>query len=410
MEIPRTNSPLRTVDPFLMSSRLKSVLAISFFIGTCLASSILAEMPATGRQGAAPALQPFVDDNEIAGFITVVSDAQGPRDITVLGMADREKQIPMREDALFWIASMSKPITAVGVLLLVDEGKLKLDDPVEKYIPDFKDQMVIKEKSPDHIVLEKPVRPITIADCLSHTAGLPFKSLIEQPTLDMLPLRIAVLSHAAAPLLHQPGSKYLYSNAGINTAGRIIEIVSGMDYESFMQQRLFAPLGMKDTTSFPSASQVARLARAYKANADKTSLEPTDVSQLFYPLTSQLRHPMPGGGYFSTAADVSAFGRMLLNGGLHAGKRILSDAAVQQLRSRHTPASLNADYGLGVKREADGSYGHDGAYSTNLTIDPTGGRVLVYMVQVAGYRTDKGRSALAAFKRTAATIKGTPVK
>src|SRR5262245_22162734 len=153
----------------------------------------------------------------------------------------------MKTDNVFWIASMSKPITAVGLMMLVDEGKVKLDDPVEKYLPEFKDQWLAAEQDKDHVLLKKPKHPITVRNILSHTSGMPFKSAMEEPTLDGLALRDAVRSYVLTPLQTEPDTKYQYSNAGINTAGRIIEVVGGMPYEDFMQKRLFDPLGMKDT-------------------------------------------------------------------------------------------------------------------------------------------------------------------
>src|SRR6187431_3084199 len=156
--------------------------------------------------------------------------------------------VSAQADAMFWIASMSKAITAAGLMVLVDEGKVALDDPVEKYLPEFKGQMVVAEKNDAHMLLRKPAHPITVREVLSHMSGLPFSAAIEKPTLDGLPLAAAVRSYAMSPLQTEPGTAYQYSNAGINTAARIIEVVSGMKYEDFMQQRLFDPLGMKDTT------------------------------------------------------------------------------------------------------------------------------------------------------------------
>src|SRR5207248_4689217 len=128
--------------------------------------------------------------------------------------------------------------------------------------------------------LKKPGHDITVREILSHTSGLPFSSALEQPTFDLLPLRVAVLSYAMTPLLFEPGTKYQYSNAGINTAGRIIEVVSGMPYEDFLQKRLFDPLGMKDTTFWPNEEQLTRLAKSYKPNAAKNDLEETVITQL----------------------------------------------------------------------------------------------------------------------------------
>ena len=155
----------------------------------------------------------------------------------------------MRTDALFWIASLAKPMTAAALMMLVDEGQMQLDDPVETYLPEFKGQW-----------LARPKRPVTVRHLLSHTSGLPFTSALEAPTLDRLPLRDAVQSYAMTPLQFEPGSHYRYSNAGFNTAGRLIEVVSGLPYEEFMRRRLFTPLGMTDTYFKPPESLDIRIA------------------------------------------------------------------------------------------------------------------------------------------------------
>src|SRR5262249_51455558 len=140
------------------------------------------------------------------------------------------------------------------------------------------------------------------------------------------------------PLRTEPGTKYAYSNAGINIGGRLIEVLSGMPYEDFLDKRLFEPLGMKDTTFWPNEEQVPRLAKAYKPNAAKDGLDETKIGQLRYPLSKRAgRYPMPGGGLFSTAADVGRFCRMLLNGGTLDGKRVLSEDSVKAMSTRQTP-------------------------------------------------------------------------
>ncbi|MBB5034718.1 serine hydrolase domain-containing protein [Prosthecobacter vanneervenii] len=348
----------------------------------------------------ASVLQPYVDDKVLAGAVTMVADKDKVVDVTTVGWADIAAKKPMAKDAIFWIASMSKPITATAFMMLVDEGKVSLDDPVEKYLPEFKGQMVVAEKDGEHVLLKKPKHPITVRNVLSHTSGLAFKSAVENPTLDMLPLRVAVLSYAAAPLQFEPDTKYQYANAGINTAARIIEVVSGMSYEDFMQQRLFAPLGMVDTTFWPSEEQEKRIATSYKANEGKTDLEATTVGQLHYPLHERIRQPMPAGGLFSTAADVVKFCQMLLNGGQLNGKRYISEAALKQLQTKQTAEGLNA-YSLGYQLNGS-AFGHGGAYSTNMSIDPAKGIATVFMVQNAGWRTDEGRKILPAFQKAAA--------
>jgi CubicO group peptidase (beta-lactamase class C family) len=274
----------------------------------------------------------------------------------------------MTTDALFWIASQSKPITAAALMMLVDERKVRLDDPVERYLPEFEGQWLAAERGKDHLVLRKPRRPITVRHILSHTSGLPFSSALERPTLDLLPLRVAVGSYAMTPLLFEPGSRYQYANAGINTAGRIIEVVSGVPYEAFLERRLLRPLGMKDTTFRPTARQLRRLAKSYKPNARGTGLEERAITQLHYPLDDRQRQPMPAGGLISTAHDLARFCRMMLGGGVLDVKRYLSEAAVKEMTRKQTGPGVPEGYGLDWA-VGDGSFGHGGAYATNMTVD-----------------------------------------
>jgi CubicO group peptidase (beta-lactamase class C family) len=331
------------------------------------------------------ALQPFVDSHSLAGAVTLVADKDKVLSLDAVGFADVVAKKPLKTDALFWIASQSKPITATALMMLVDEGKVKLDDPVEKYLPEFKDQELEVGK-----VRMKPKLPITVRQILSHTSGMPFKSALEQPALDLFPLEERVKSYAKTPLQFEPGSKYQYSNAGINTAGRIIEVVSGMPYEDFLQKRLFGPLGMKDTTFWPNEDQLARLAKSYKPSNDKKNLEETTIGQLTYPLNDRKRQPMPAGGLFATASDVGRFCQMILNGGEFKAKRCLSNDALAQMTTKQTGDALTVNYGLGWSTGA--TVGHGGAYSTNMTIDLKRGLIMVWMVQHAGFPENGGKS------------------
>ena len=331
--------------------------------------------PGVSEVRIAAALQPFVDNQTLAGAVTLVADKDKVLSLEAIGWSDVMNMLRMPIDALFWIASMSKPITATALMMLVDEGKVKLDDPVEKYLPEFKNVYLVGSKMPGH----SP----TVSEVMSHTSGLPFGSPQEKPTIDVLPLKDAVLSYTKNPLQSEPGTKYQYSNAGINTAGRIIEVVSGMPYEEFLAKRLFGPLGMKDTTFWPSEAQIKRLAKSYKPGKDKTGLEETKISQLKYPLSDRKsRFACPGGGLFSTASDCGVFCQMLLNGGVYKGKRYISEAAVKELSSKQTPKDIDTNYGLGFT--AGSTFGHGGAYSTNMSIDTKRGLVYVWMVQSVG--------------------------
>jgi CubicO group peptidase (beta-lactamase class C family) len=361
----------------------------------------------------AAALKPYVESHTLAGAVTLVASKDRVLDVQAVGWADIAAGKPMRTDALFWIASMSKPLTATALMMLVDEGKVNLDDPVEKYLPEFRGQMLAASQDADHAELKKPARPITVRDVLSHTSGLPFMSRVERK-IDTYPLRVAAMSYALTPLKFEPGSKYDYSNAGINTAGRILEVVSGLPYEEFMARRLFRPLGMKDTTLWPTPKQLARLAKSYKPDAAKTGLEETTIDQLTYPLSDTTRGPSPAGGYFSTAADMGRFCQMLLSGGEWGGQRYVSENALRHMTCCQTKELLGKDgngYGLGFSvsgrpYRADGpapagSFGHGGAYATNMRVDAVRSLVTVWMVQHAGYPGPDGGKIEPAFRKAA---------
>jgi CubicO group peptidase (beta-lactamase class C family) len=364
--------------------------------------------PARGQaHRIAPVLQPFVDSHSLAGAVALVAEKDRVLATEAVGFADIAAGRPMAADSVFWIASMSKPITAAAVMVLVDEEKLTIDDPVEKYLPEFRGQMVAVYQDDAMRLLKKPRHPITVRNVLAHTSGLPFASSIEQPTLDGRSLEVATVSYALTPLLFDPDTKYLYSNAGINTAGRIVEVLSGMPFERFVEERLFKPLGMIDTTFWPDENQVARLAKSYRPKPDAAvpTLEETPIKQLRLPLTDrQWRHPMPAGGYFSTAADVGRFCRMLLGGGELEGRRVLSEKAVRQMTSRQTPADLKESYGLGFQVNGM-SFGHGGAQSTNMSIDPATGLAIVWMVQHVGF-PGEGAKAQGDFQQAAAAAFG----
>ena len=369
---------------------------IAFVLALFFSKLLFAEAPATSSS----VLKPFVDKHELAGAVALVADKNKVLSVESVGFADIAAGKVMKQDNIFWIASQTKPMTAVAVMMLVDDGKISLDDPIEKYLPEFRGQMVVTEKDNEHVVLRKPKHPITVRETLNHTSGLPFKSAIEEPTLDGLSLSSAVRSYAMTPLLSEPGTVYRYSNAGINTAARLIEVVGKVKYEDFMQQKLFDPLGMKDTTFWPNEAQSLRVAKSYRPDSSKTNLTEFPISQLIYPLTDRgHRFPMPAGGLFSTAIDTSLFCRMLLNNGELDGKRYLSENAIRELSKRQTPPTIKESYGLGFSVSPD-SYGHGGAHATNMEIRSGKGLVLVWMVQHGGFPGDGGK-AQGAFKNWA---------
>lgn len=335
-------------------------------------------------EGLGEALRAELEAGHLAGAVLLVTNAERTLVVDAVGKADLESGRAMSPDAVCWIASMTKPMTAVAVMMLVDEGKIALDDPVVKHVPEFRSCWVAREANPQRMVLERPTQTMTIRHLLSHTSGLPFRSPVEEPTIDVVSLETAVRSYPPVPLESEPGTRYRYSNAGINTAGRIVELVGRMPYHDFMRTRMFEPLGMKDTTFLPTAEQLERLATAYRAKANRSGLEATRIVQLKYPLDGPGRHAVPGGGLFSTAEDCGRFCRMLLGRGMFEGRRILSEAAVSELCRRQTPDGMKESYGLGFNVNGDGSFGHGGAYGTQFTVDPARGIGICWLIQDAG--------------------------
>jgi CubicO group peptidase (beta-lactamase class C family) len=328
------------------------------------------------------AMQPYLDGYKLAGVIGIIADKTGKiRYRNILGYADVEARKPMSEENVFWIASMSKMFAGASIMMLADEGKVSLDDPVTKFIPPLEKWMVVEEKDKSHVLLKPVARPVTIRHILSHTSGLTGSSELQQVTgSDSTSLKARALSSVTGPLQWQPGDKYAYGNPGMNVAARIVEIVSDMPYEEFLQKRFFDPLGMTETTFWPSEAQIDRLAGAYGPNKGTNGYIRGSVGFLTRPYSDRVhRFPEAGGGLFSTTHDILRYGLLLANDGELDGKRYLSHAAMDELRKEQTGAT-KVNYSLGYHLR-NGMFGHDGAYGTDLSVDPETGLVAVFMIQ-----------------------------
>ncbi len=362
---------------------------------------------ATGVSDASPlhaAAQQLVDRHLVSGVVALVGNGDGVLRIETAGYADIAARRPMAPDSLFWIASMSKAFTGTAVMMLVDEGKIGLDDPVEKYLPEFGRQMLLVEKDANHALLRKPARPITIRHLLSHTSGLGHRTPLEEEHIDHLSLRDNVLAYPLVPLNFPAGERYDYSNEGINTAGRIVEVVSGLPFDVFLRERILGPLGMRDTTFHPDAGQLARLAKSYGLDSGPGGLRELPIDQLGYPLDNPARGVCPAGGLFSTADDIYRFCRMIYHGGTLDGRRYLSRAAVDamtatQIGQLSMGGILDYGYGFGwltrrkVSRANDpvnlGTFGAGGAYNTNMWINRPRNLITVWLVHQEDFPEDK---------------------
>ena len=371
--------------------------SIRIFAVVTLAACSAQAVPA---KGIADALQPFVDNHEIAGAVTLVADKDKVLSLDAAGYSDLAAKTPMRADNLFAIASMTKPVTTTAILMLQEEGKLSVDDPVAKYLP-----VLANLKTADG----KPAK-ITLRHLLTHTSGMgeatPQESRNARTLADLIP------HFADKPLQFEPGSKWQYCQSGINTLGRIVEVASGESFPDFLQKRLFDPLKMKDTTFYPTHDQVARLAKSYKATDGK--LEEAVGRR---DPTAHDHFPAANGGLFSTAADYGRFCRMLLNRGSLDGKQYLTPDSVKlmstiqtgDLKTGFTPGN---GWGLGccVVRQpqgvtamlSPGTFGHGGAFGTQAWIDPVKQRIYVLMVQRSNFPNSDASDVRKAFQEAAA--------
>ncbi len=326
-----------------------------------------------------PAMEEAVKAKQAAGIVTLVMEKGKIVHHDAAGMADIAKGRAMEKDALFWIASMTKSVNGAAILCLVDDGKLSLDEPASKWLPELA-KVTVEGGA-------KPEKPITLRMLLSHTAGIAFPS--RKPSDGAISLKSYVSTLIKTPLAFQPGSAYEYG-FGPTVAGRILEIVSGMKYEDFLRTRLFEPLGMKDTTFHPDDVHRARIARTYKMDEDTNELVPG--YNPFVTSDASVQHmPEPAGGLFSTAADMGRFYAMVASGGELDGKRILSQKTVQDMLMPVTAGGKQLNYACGWMHNTEtqrvcaampvGSHGHGGAFATNGWIDPSSGLVTVFMVQ-----------------------------
>jgi CubicO group peptidase (beta-lactamase class C family) len=356
------------------------LLLATFFIVTADCLSEDAAPPASPAVTAA--LQPYLDSFKMAGIVGVIADRSGKiRYRNLFGYADVETGQPISENNVFWIASMSKMFVGASIMMLVDEGKVSLDDPVTNYIPELAKWMVLTESNEDHVLLKPLVRPVTLRNLLSHTSGLAALSELQRTVgPDRAPLKFRAISSVTGPLQSQPGDKYAYGNQDMNIAARVVEIVSGMPYEEFIQERIFDPLGMTETTFWPDQAEIARLAGAYGPNQETNGFARGRIEFLTKPYDDRVhRFPEAAGGLFSTTHDVLRYGVMLANDGEVDGKRYLSHAAMAELRKEQT-GTTKVNYSLGYHLRND-MFGHDGAYGTDLSVNPKTGMIAIFMVQ-----------------------------
>lgn len=326
-----------------------------------------------------PAMEAAVAGKDAAGIVTLVMKEGKVVHHEAVGMADIGAVKVMAKDAVFWIASMTKSINGTALMMLVEEGKVTLDEPAAKWLP-----ALAKVKMKDG---SAPKTAITLRMLLSHTAGIAFPP--RKADDGAVSLKQYVDRLLADPLAFEPGSDYEYG-FGPTVAGRLLEVVTGKPYEVFLKERLFEPLGMVDTMFHPDEARRARIAQTYKLDEETKELA-VSYNPFFTSSAAVKRMVEPAGGLFSTAADMGRFYAMVANGGELDGKRILSETAVKEMTTPVSAGGKPITYGLGWQccTEANakmsplgvGTFGHGGAFGTNGWVDLERKIATVFLVQ-----------------------------
>ncbi len=339
-----------------------------------------------GAELARAALQPFVDNGQIVGAVSMTS-VSGKVEVARVGVADPKTGRKFDDHTMFSIASMSKGFAGASVMVCVDRKMLSLDDPISKYIPDMAEIKVAERRDDGTTILRPPKTQMTLRMCLSHVAGFPF---LLRASRRGGSCSLSLATKAAivpdVPLQRDPMVKHQYSNIDIDLAARVVEIVARMPYEDFLEQTFFKPLGMNETTFFPSPEQLSNtifVARVAKDKPYEDGNRDHWAKNLRTPGTrGRDRFAAGGGGLYATAGDVMKFYMMLANDGCAPdGTRILSHESIVQLSTSQYP---NLDrYTLGLRQYGDW-FGHDGALQTEAYANWKENRVCLLYVQITG--------------------------
>jgi len=347
----------------------------------------------SGTTFARDALQKYVDSGEMPGAINVFYK-DGVQETACIGYADYDKKRPITLDDHYMQCSQTKGFCGVTIAQLVEEGKITLDDPVSKYLPEFKNLWVEKSNKDGVKTLEKAKNTLTVRMCLNHTGGFPFE-LANFQTMGgwsrRMPLRSVAATAAAQPILFEPGTRVQYSNVGIDIGAAVVEAVTGKRWEQVLQERVFDPLGMKDSTFYPTEAQLATKIEMYDVKGGQKARWRKDNPSMQRPYGDDRVFASAGAGLWTTARDQLKFYKMLMNLGIgDNGVRILKEETVKAIIAVSTrPAGLkDPNYSLGlrapIKDSDDEWFGHGGAWGTNCMVNWHRKQLKFWAVQFCG--------------------------
>ena len=338
----------------------------------------------SGTTYAADVVKPYIQSGELPGIITVLAKGD-VYEIHCAGWADVEKKIPITMDSMFRQCSQTKGFCGVSIAMLVEEGKISLDDPVAKYLPEFKSLKVMQGKGKNKKIVPAK-NTLTIRMVMNHTGGFPFETVTKNKKgWCAASLRDSAKEAAATPLLFEPGTEVKYSNTGIDIGAAVVEVVTGKPWEVFLQERIFEPLGMTNTTFFPTEEQLATAISAYTVRKGKKATPLPVYRWMPPPYNGKTVFPSAGAGLWSSANDQLKFYRMLMNLGKgDNGVRILKEETVKTLLASSAREPKFEKYSLGLRTNGEGSIGHGGALGTKCTVDWKTKQLELIVVQLQG--------------------------
>lgn len=369
-------------------------IIILLFASFCLTTTAKTGPKESGTNYAKEMLQPYVDSGQLAGAISVFYK-DGVQETCCIGYADVAKKRPIRMDNIFMQCSQTKGFCGVTIAKLVEEGRISLDDPVSKYLPEFKELWVQDSEQDGVKTLHKAKNVLTVRMCLNHTGGFPFEISAKRGDVrgggwsGGAPIRQTASIAAASPILFEPGTSDVYSNTGIDIGAAVVEVVTGMKWEQYLKQAVLDPLGMKSTWFWPTDKQIKNKIELYetKENAPAEWREEMDMQQR--PYNDSHVFPSAGAGLWSTASDQLKFYKMLMNLGMgENGVRILKEGTVKSMLAVTTRPENMLGYSLGlnapVKDSEDEWFGHGGAWGTYCLVNWHKKQLKLWVIQCAG--------------------------
>lgn len=386
------------------------LMAVALFL--CVACSQSRDTVAVRDSGitfAQEALQQYVDSGRLPGAISVLYN-NGIQETCCIGYADPRTKRPITMDDAFMQCSQTKGFCGVTIAKLVEEGKISLDDPVSKYLPEFSTLWVLDGKTDSTMTLHKAKNVLTVRMCLNHTGGFPFECSAKRKDVrgggwsGGAPIRQVASIAAESPIMFEPGTKALYSNTGIDIGAAVVETVTGMKWEKYLKETVLDPLGMKDTWFWPTDKQIENKIELFNIKEGQPSewLEENPWEQR--PYNDSHVFASAGAGLWSTANDQLKFYKMLMNLGVgDNGVRILKEETVKSILAVSTrPAGLG-DYSLGltapVVDSEDAWFGHGGAWGTNCVVNWHKKQLKLWVVQASSGKRFWGEAMAAAAEK-----------